>query len=196
MTCLRVYVDKADRGGRRKCTGLQRRRTPRLPNLLPGSQTGGRQPGSQTRAWAAPPRSGTGSATSLPPSSATVGVLLEEPGERWAAVAGDALGEAGLGEPDRLLGQEHDRLLALLRRCAATRNATATRSWSSRPVARLMTTLPPSAIGYPLRRGFVRLHGRASRSELLGLAARVFELGAGVGVDELAGLDPLEAVTL
>jgi hypothetical protein len=26
--------------------------------------------------------------------------------------------------------------------------------------------------------------------------ARVFELGASVGIDELAGLDPLEAVTL
>jgi hypothetical protein len=30
----------------------------------------------------------------------------------------------------------------------------------------------------------------------LRLAAGVLELGAGVGVDELAGLDPLEAVTL
>jgi hypothetical protein len=30
----------------------------------------------------------------------------------------------------------------------------------------------------------------------LRFAAGVFELGAGVGVDELAGLDPLEAMTL
>jgi hypothetical protein len=30
----------------------------------------------------------------------------------------------------------------------------------------------------------------------LRLAARVFELGSGVGVDKLAGLDPLEAMTL
>jgi hypothetical protein len=45
-------------------------------------------------------------------------------------------------------------------------------------------------------RRFVRPNGRAAGSELLCLAARVFELGAGVGVDELAGLDPLEAMTL
>jgi divalent metal cation (Fe/Co/Zn/Cd) transporter len=42
----------------------------------------------------------------------------------------------------------------------------------------------------------VSLDGGAPRAELLRLAARVFELRAGVGVDELAGLDPLEAVTL
>ena len=44
--------------------------------------------------------------------------------------------------------------------------------------------------------GLVRLDGGASGAELLRLTARVFELGAGVGVDELAGLDPLESVTL
>jgi len=43
---------------------------------------------------------------------------------------------------------------------------------------------------------FVSLDGGAAGAELLCLAARVFELGAGVGVDELAGLDPLEPVTL
>jgi hypothetical protein len=42
----------------------------------------------------------------------------------------------------------------------------------------------------------VGLDGGAAGAELLRLAARVFELGACVGVDELAGLDPLEAVTL
>ena len=43
---------------------------------------------------------------------------------------------------------------------------------------------------------FVGLDGGAAGAELLRLAARVFELGAGVGVDELAGLDPLEPVPL
>jgi hypothetical protein len=42
----------------------------------------------------------------------------------------------------------------------------------------------------------VGLEGRAARAVLLCLAAGVFEGGAGVGVDELAGLDPLEAMTL
>ena len=42
----------------------------------------------------------------------------------------------------------------------------------------------------------VGLGGGAAGAELLCLAARVFELGAGVGVDELTGLDLLEAVTL
>jgi hypothetical protein len=49
---------------------------------------------------------------------------------------------------------------------------------------------------HSLRPRLVRLDGRATRAELLRLAPRVFELGARVGVDELAGLDPLEAVTL
>jgi hypothetical protein len=43
---------------------------------------------------------------------------------------------------------------------------------------------------------FVRPNGRAAGTELLCLAARVFELGAGVSVDELAGFDPLEPMTL
>jgi hypothetical protein len=47
-----------------------------------------------------------------------------------------------------------------------------------------------------LMRRFVRPNGRAAGTELLCLAARVFELGAGVGVDELAGFDPLEPMTL
>jgi hypothetical protein len=49
---------------------------------------------------------------------------------------------------------------------------------------------------HSLRPRLVRLDGRATCAELLRLAPRVFELGAGVGVDELAGLDPLEAMTL
>jgi hypothetical protein len=40
------------------------------------------------------------------------------------------------------------------------------------------------------------LDGRAAGAELLRLAARVFELRTRVGIDELAGFDPLEAVTL
>jgi len=43
---------------------------------------------------------------------------------------------------------------------------------------------------------FVGLDGGAAGAELLCLATRIFELGAGVGVDELAGSDPIEAVTL
>jgi hypothetical protein len=43
---------------------------------------------------------------------------------------------------------------------------------------------------------FVGLDGGAAGAELLCLATRVFELGAGIGVDQLAGFDPLEAVTL
>jgi len=42
----------------------------------------------------------------------------------------------------------------------------------------------------------VGLDGGAAGAELLCFAARVFELGAGVGVDELTGFDPFEAVTL
>jgi hypothetical protein len=49
---------------------------------------------------------------------------------------------------------------------------------------------------YALALRLVGLDGGAARAELLRLAAGVFELGARVGVDELAGLDPLEAVTL
>jgi hypothetical protein len=50
--------------------------------------------------------------------------------------------------------------------------------------------------GFSSRHWLVRLDGRAAGAELLRLAPGVFELGAGVGVDELAGLDPLEAVML
>ncbi len=42
----------------------------------------------------------------------------------------------------------------------------------------------------------VGLEGGAARAELLRFAPSVFELGAGVGVDQLTGLDPLEAVAL
>jgi len=42
----------------------------------------------------------------------------------------------------------------------------------------------------------VRLDGRAAGAELVRLAPGVFELGARVGVDQLAGLNPFEAVTL
>jgi hypothetical protein len=52
------------------------------------------------------------------------------------------------------------------------------------------------ALLHSLSLRLVGLDGGAAGAELLRLAARVFELGAGVGVDELAGLDPLEAVTL
>jgi hypothetical protein len=48
---------------------------------------------------------------------------------------------------------------------------------------------------HSLRPRLVGLDGGAAGAELLRFAAGVFELGAGVGVDELAGLDPLEAVT-
>jgi hypothetical protein len=41
----------------------------------------------------------------------------------------------------------------------------------------------------------VGFDGGAAGTELLCLATCVFELGAGVGVDQLAGLDPLEAVS-
>ena len=47
-----------------------------------------------------------------------------------------------------------------------------------------------------LRPGLVGLDGGTAGPELLRFAAGVFEFGAGVGVDELAGLDPFEAVTL
>ena len=43
---------------------------------------------------------------------------------------------------------------------------------------------------------FERFHRRAASSILLGLAARVFERRAGVGLDELACLDPLETMPL
>ena len=49
--------------------------------------------------------------------------------------------------------------------------------------------------GLLIARRFVRLEGGAAGAELLRLAAGVLELGAGVGVDELPGLDPLEAVS-
>src|SRR4051794_23337536 len=45
---------------------------------------------------------------------ALVLVLLEEAGERGAAVAGDGVGVAGQREPDSLLGEEHGDLPALL----------------------------------------------------------------------------------
>jgi hypothetical protein len=45
-----------------------------------------------------------------------------------------------------------------------------------------------------LRPWLVGLEGGAAGAELLRFATCVFEFGAGVGVDELAGLDPLEAV--
>jgi hypothetical protein len=41
----------------------------------------------------------------------------------------------------------------------------------------------------------VRLQGRSARAELQRFAPGVLELGARVGVDELSGLDPLEAVS-
>ena len=47
-----------------------------------------------------------------------------------------------------------------------------------------------------LDRGFVCLHGRSAGAELLGLASGVLEDRAGVGVDQIAGLYPLEAVLL
>jgi hypothetical protein len=42
--------------------------------------------------------------------------------------------------------------------------------------------------------GLERLERRAARAELLGLLSCVFELRPRVGVDELTGLDALEAV--
>jgi hypothetical protein len=42
----------------------------------------------------------------------------------------------------------------------------------------------------------VRLQCRAAGAELLRLAPRVLELRTGVCIDELTGLNPLEAVTL
>src|SRR2546430_14814471 len=75
----------------------------------------------------------------------------------------------------------------------ATRKAQVTRSASSRPVARLTTTLRFSAISSPL--GFVGLYGRAHRAELRGLATSVLERRIRIGVDELAlgyvGVRPL-----
>ena len=52
------------------------------------------------------------------------------------------------------------------------------------------------ALLHSLSLRFVGLDGGAAGPKLLRLAAGVLELGAGVGVDELAGLDPLEAMTL
>jgi hypothetical protein len=49
---------------------------------------------------------------------------------------------------------------------------------------------------HSLAHRLVGLDGGAAGAELLRFPARVFELGASVGIDELAGLDPLEAVTL
>ena len=48
---------------------------------------------------------------------ATVRVLLKQPCQRWASLAGDCLGVTREGKPDRLLGQPHrDRLAPLKRR--------------------------------------------------------------------------------
>jgi hypothetical protein len=47
---------------------------------------------------------------------------------------------------------------------------------------------------HALEPGLVGLDGGAAGAELLRFAARVFELGACVGVDEQAGLDSLEPV--
>jgi hypothetical protein len=58
------------------------------------------------------------------------------------------------------------------------------------------STPSSSRLLHSLSLRLVGLDGGAAGAELLRFAARVFELGAGVGVDELAGLDPLEAVTL
>ena len=49
---------------------------------------------------------------------------------------------------------------------------------------------------HALEPGLIGLDGGAAGAKLLCFAARVFELGAGVGIDELTGLDPLEAVPL
>jgi hypothetical protein len=49
---------------------------------------------------------------------------------------------------------------------------------------------------HSLGRRLVGLEGGTARAELLRLPPCVFERRAGVGVDELAGLDPLEAVAL
>src|ERR671925_2112355 len=73
-----------------------------------------------------------------------------------------------------------------------TRNATVTRSESSRPVDRLITTLPFCATSAPF--SLVRLHRRPVRAVLDGLAARVLELRPRVGRDEVTALDPLEPV--
>jgi hypothetical protein len=59
--------------------------------------------------------------------------------------------------------------------------------------SRHFTTSQTSAL---TMRRLVRPDGRAAGTELLCLAARVFELGAGVSVDELASSDPLEPMTL
>jgi len=48
---------------------------------------------------------------------------------------------------------------------------------------------------HSLAHRLVGLDGGAAGAELLRFPARVFEIGASVGIDELAGLDPLEAVT-
>jgi hypothetical protein len=56
--------------------------------------------------------------------------------------------------------------------------------------------LHPSFVAslHRLRLRLERLRRRAARAELERLGARVFELRAGVGVDELPDLDPLEAM--
>jgi hypothetical protein len=46
------------------------------------------------------------------------------------------------------------------------------------------------------RRGLVGLERAAAGAVLLRFAPGVLELGTGVGIDELAGFDPLEAVSL
>jgi hypothetical protein len=52
-----------------------------------------------------------------------------------------------------------------------------------------------SAPLHSLEPRLVSLEGGAASAEFLRFPARVFELGAGVGVDELTGFDPFEAVT-
>src|SRR5690349_6061962 len=89
----------------------------------------------------------------------------------------------------------------------ATRNATVTRSASSRPVARLMSTFWLSAISLPFVKSSPLNEAAAlasfgcpdrgsHRAELRGFAARVLEHRARVGVDQLAlgdaGVRPLD----
>jgi hypothetical protein len=59
--------------------------------------------------------------------------------------------------------------------------------------SRLYSVVVASLHGLCLR--FVSLERCAAGTELLRLASGVLELGAGVGVDELAGLDSFEAVS-
>jgi hypothetical protein len=78
--------------------------------------------------------------------AAAVCVLLEQARERRAAVAGNPVGVSGEAEPDRFLGQEHRDVLALIDRGGADEKPTVTRSASSSPVARLITTLAESGM--------------------------------------------------